>query len=115
MGAHTSSNEAPVRIFAKLRDTATESGDGFDAPGMAPNDAVNPPPTDSSGSAYGELNTESAHRLFPELALIPRVTILYMNFMLVNCDSPIRISAFGAEDGWIGVFQTNMTDRGEYV
>ncbi|KAA0197274.1 Kaptin, partial [Fasciolopsis buskii] len=65
-------------------------------------------PSESINTIYGELSTEAAHSLFPELATIPTVKILHMDFHVSSESRPFRLAAFGAQDGWIGVVQTDM-------
>ncbi|KER31751.1 hypothetical protein T265_02114 [Opisthorchis viverrini] len=63
---------------------------------------------ESVDSVYGELSLTSSLNLFPELAHIPRTTILYMDFMLPTSTPSVRLSAFGGQDGWFGVYRTDM-------
>ncbi|KAF6775960.1 hypothetical protein AHF37_05074 [Paragonimus kellicotti] len=91
--------ELPIRIFAQLCDCVDESE------GAA---SYNSFSTESVGSVYGELNSKSSLKHFPELSDIPNIMVLHMDFVIQQADSLTRLSAFGAENGWFGVFQTNM-------
>ncbi|KAA3673576.1 uncharacterized protein DEA37_0010040, partial [Paragonimus westermani] len=39
---------------------------------------------------------------------LPSLRVLHMDFVIQQADSLTRLSAFGAENGWFGVFQTDM-------
>ncbi|TPP56452.1 Kaptin [Fasciola gigantica] len=102
-----------VRVFAQLSDTGKgvqedeckKSKDTLSV-GSRPRQRLNP--SESINTIYGELGTEAAHSLFPELATIPGVKILHMDFHVTSEHRPFRLAAFGAQDGWIGVVQTDM-------
>ncbi|KAF7248444.1 hypothetical protein EG68_09806 [Paragonimus skrjabini miyazakii] len=91
--------ELPIRIFAQLCDCVDESE------GAASYKSF---PTESVSSVYGELNFKSSLKYFPELSDIPNIMVLHMDFVVQQADSLTRLSAFGAENGWFSVFQTNM-------
>ncbi|KAF8565313.1 Kaptin [Paragonimus westermani] len=91
--------ELPIRIFAQLCDCVDESE------GAAPYNSFS---TESVSSVYGEFNSKSSLKYFPELSDVPNIMVLHMDFVIQQADSLTRLSAFGAENGWFGVFQTDM-------
>ncbi|TGZ48838.1 hypothetical protein CRM22_010955 [Opisthorchis felineus] len=105
----TAMNESPICVFARLCDT--EAGAANVKEGSSGSSSVSNSHgthNESVDSVYGELSLTSSFSLFPELACIPRTTILYMDFMLPTSTPSIRLSAFGGQDGWFGAYRTDM-------
>lgn len=103
----------PVRVFAQLSDTGKQVQESQyrvskDTLAVGSRPRQRSTPSESINTIYGELSIEAAHSLFPELATIPTVKILHMDFHVSSESRPFRLAAFGAQDGWIGVVQTDM-------
>ncbi|CAL8099603.1 unnamed protein product [Calicophoron daubneyi] len=119
-GHFDSAFKPPVRVFAQLCDTTTpkepKNNAVPDSDRLCSTSSSSTEPkttrrtsSESINTIYGELSVTSAANLFPELAHLPETTILYMDFVIRSTVTPmIRLAAFGAQDGWFAVYETDM-------
>lgn len=87
-------------VIQRSRHTSTSSSDVSQR---------NAPTQNFVNNAYGAMDTASVQQLFPEFAYVPKITVLYMDFVIVGKDPLIRLSAFGGENGWIGAGMVNIS------
>ncbi|CAH8834865.1 unnamed protein product [Trichobilharzia szidati] len=102
-----SKTQPRIKIFSKLFDTnILEEADNDEETDKL---GLNHSQTSHSNATYGELSFSTASLLFPELANLPSTSIfLNMDFKIMD---NLRLSAFGSQDGWFGVFAVDMKTR----
>ncbi|CAH8431776.1 unnamed protein product [Schistosoma turkestanicum] len=107
LNENKTSNQPQVRIFSKLIDiNIFEQVETNEDPKPS---ELNQSQTSHSTTAYGELSFNTAMVLFPELTKLPTTSIfLHMDFKIIN---NLRLSAFGSQDGWFGLFVVDMQSR----
>ncbi|CAH8436425.1 unnamed protein product [Heterobilharzia americana] len=102
-----SANQPRIKIFSRLVDTniTEEVENDQDKEKLRPNQSQ----TCHPNANYGELLFSTASVLFPEITKLPSALIfLHMDF---NVMDSFRLSAFGSQDGWFGVFAVDMKLR----